>query len=84
MSARLVDQPAILEWFPTEMRTVRQHQPNEINQQRMHFETVAAAVGYASSTLPEGFRHTATIETEGNITLHWADIDAMSKALAGE
>ena len=84
MSTRLVDQPAILEWFPTEMRTVRQYQPAEIKRQLMNFETVAAAVGYAASTLPEGFRHNATIQTEGNITLHWADIEAMRKALAGD
>jgi hypothetical protein len=83
MSTRLADQPAVLEWFPTEMRTVRQYQPTEIKRQRMHFESVAAAVGYATSTLPEGFRHNATIETENNITLHWADIEAMRKALPG-
>jgi hypothetical protein len=85
MSTRLqeIDQPAILEWLPTEMRTVSRYQPTEIKRQRMHFETVAAAVGYATSTLPEGFRHNATIETEHNITLRWADIDAMRTALAG-
>jgi len=82
MSTRLVDQPAILEWFPTEMRTVKRYQPAEIKRQRMHFETGAAAVIYATSTLPEGFRPNATIETENDITLHWADIEAM--ALTGE
>ena len=41
-------------------------------------------MGYATSTLPEGSRHNATIQTEGNITLHWADIEAMRKALAGD
>jgi hypothetical protein len=83
MSTRLVDQPAILEWFPAEIRTVRQYQPGEIKRQRMNFETVGAAVGYATSTLPEGFRHNATIETEHNITLRWVDIEAMRKALTG-
>lgn len=82
MSTRLVDQPAILEWLPTEMRSVRRYQPTEIKRQRMHFETVAAGVEYATSTLPEAFRNNATIKA-GEVTLHWADIDAMRKALTG-
>jgi hypothetical protein len=62
MSARLADQPAVLEWFPTEMRTVRRYQPAEIKPQRMNFETVAAAIAYVTSTLPEAFRNNATIK----------------------
>jgi len=79
MSMRLQDQPAVLEWFPTEMKTVRRYQPVEMTRQRMSFETVAAAVSFATSSLPEAFRLNATIETRGGITLHWADIEAMSK-----
>ncbi len=72
----LRDQPAVLEWFPTEVRPVRRYQPLEIKRQRMHFETVRAAVAHATSALPEAFRHNATIGT-GDITLYWGDIEAM-------
>jgi hypothetical protein len=79
MSTRLADQPAVLEWFPSEMKTVGRHQPIQITRQRRNFETVAAAVAYATSSLPEAFRDNATIAT-GDITLRWGDIEAMSKA----
>jgi hypothetical protein len=82
MSNRLADQPAVLEWFPIGMRTVGHHQPIEITRQRMNFETVAAAVAYATSTLPEGFRHNATIAT-GDIKLRWADIETWAKRPTG-
>jgi hypothetical protein len=75
---RLQDQPAVLEWFPTEMKTVRRYQPID-TRQRMNFESVAAAVDYATSRLPEAFRHTTAIETADSITLRWADIEAMSR-----
>jgi len=80
MSMRLQNQPAVLEWFPAEMKTVRRYQPIEITRQRRSFETVTAAVSFATSSLPVAFRLNATIETGGGITLHWADIEAMSKA----
>jgi hypothetical protein len=73
MSTRLADQPAVLEWFPSELKTVGRHQPIQITRQRRRFETVAAAVAYATSTLQEGFRDNATIAA-GEITLRWGDI----------
>jgi hypothetical protein len=82
MSTRLADQPAVLEWFPSDMKTVGRHQPIQITRQRRNFETVAAAVAYATSVLPEGFRANATISTS-DVTLYWADIEAMSKAWTG-
>jgi hypothetical protein len=78
MSTRLADQPAVLEWFPSEMKTVGRYQPIQIMRQRRNFETVAAAVAYATSVLPEGFRANATIAT-GEITLHWGDIERWDK-----
>jgi hypothetical protein len=80
LHTRLEDQSAVLEWFPAEMRTVRQYQPIEIKRQRMNFESVRAAVEYATPTLPDGFRENATITTGDGKTLYRADIDAMSKA----
>ena len=52
---RFTDQSAVLEWLPVEMKPVRQYEPKEITRQRMNFESVAAAVDYATTTLPEGF-----------------------------
>ena len=75
---RFEDQSAVLEWFPTEMRTVRHYQPIEIKRQRMNFESVAAAISYATTKLPEGFRDNATITAADGNTLRWADIEAMS------
>jgi hypothetical protein len=43
---RLIEQPAVLEWFPTEMKTVRRYQPIQITRRRRTFETVAAAVSF--------------------------------------
>jgi hypothetical protein len=77
---RFEDQSAVLEWFPAEMRTVRRYQPIEIKRQRMNFESVAAAVQYATTTLPAGFRDNATIETGDGNTLRCADIEAMGQA----
>jgi hypothetical protein len=79
---KLKDQPAVMEWFPTVMRAARRHQPFEIARQRKNFDTVAAAVAHATSTLPEAFRNNATIAT-GDITLRWLDIAAMSKSFSG-
>jgi uncharacterized protein YraI len=79
MSTRLADQPAILEWFPAEIRTVGRHQPIQITRQRRNFETVAAAVAYATSTLSEAFRANATIAA-GEITLRWGDIERWGQA----
>jgi hypothetical protein len=76
---RLLDQPAILEWFPLEIKTVRRYQPLEITRRRMRFETGTAAVEYATTTLPEAFRPNASIQIEGGVTLRWADIEAMRK-----
>jgi hypothetical protein len=82
MSNRLADHPAVLEWVSTEMRAAGHHQPLLPTRGRMNFETVAAAVAYATSTLPEGFRHNATIAT-GDVTLRWADIEARAKGPTG-
>jgi hypothetical protein len=71
MGKRLADHPAILEWFPIGMKSVGRHQPIQITRQRMNFESATAAVAYATSTLPEGFRSNATIVVEGGITLGW-------------
>jgi hypothetical protein len=73
---RFEDQSAVLEWFPTEMQTVRRYQPNEIKRQRMNFESVAAAIGYATTGLPDS----ATIETKDGRMLRWADIEAMARS----
>jgi hypothetical protein len=81
MSNRLADQPAVLEWVSTELRAAGRHQPLLPTRGRMSFETVTAAVDVAATKLPEAYRHNATIMT-GEITLFWADIDAMSKAWA--
>jgi hypothetical protein len=81
---RFEDQSAVLEWFPMEMRTIRRYQPIEIKRQRMNFESIKAAVQYATTTLPEGFRDNATVTTGDGKTLYWADIEAMSKAWAAQ
>jgi hypothetical protein len=78
MSTRLADQPAILEWLPLEMKAVGHHQPIQITRQRRNFETVEAAVAYATSALPEAFRANATITT-GDITLRWDDIERWNR-----
>jgi hypothetical protein len=75
---RFTDQSAVLEWLPVEMKPVRQYEPKEITRQRMNFESVAAAVDYATTTLPEGFRANATIKTGQDVTLYWGDIERMS------
>jgi hypothetical protein len=81
---RFEDQSAILEWFPVGMEPVRKYEPREIKRQRMNFESVRAAVQYATTTLPEAFRDNAAITTGDDKTLYWADIEAMSKAWAAQ
>jgi hypothetical protein len=44
-----------------------------------NFETVAAAVRYATTFVPEDFGETATITTDAGNTLHWTDIERMSR-----
>ncbi len=67
---RVFDQPAVLEWFPTEMRTVRRYQPIEFKRQRMDFESVAAAVSYATSRFgpPRRLKPQATSRLAGPIS----------------
>ena len=48
----------------------------------MSFDTVTAAVAYATTVLPEAFRDNATIWTS-DITPYWFDIAAMNKAWSG-
>ena len=74
------DQVAVLEWLPVEMHTARRYNRREITRMQRNFETVAAAVRYATTYVPEDFRETATITTDAGSTLHWADIERMSKA----
>jgi hypothetical protein len=82
MSNRLADQPAVLEWVRTEMRAVGRYQPLLPTREQMSFETVAAAVDFAMTKLPEAYRANATITAAG-VTLQWLDIEAMAKALSG-
>ena len=77
---RLEDQSAVLEWLPVEINTIRRYQRRELTRMQRSFETVAAAVRYATTYVPDDFRETATIKTEAGKTLHWADIERMSKA----
>ena len=51
---RFEDQPAVLEWLPVDMKPARYDQPMEMARHRMNFESVTAAVKYATTTLPEG------------------------------
>ena len=74
---RLEDQSAVLEWLPVEMRTVRRYEPR--TRMQRNFETVAAAVRYATTYVPEDFRETATITTDAGNKLRSADIERMSK-----
>jgi hypothetical protein len=74
---RLLDQPAVLVW--PELKSIGRHLPIEVIQQHKRFETVAAAVDFATSILPETFRPNAMIETK-DVTLRWADIEAMGEA----
>ena len=76
---RLEDQSAVLEWLPVEMRTVRRYEPREPTRMQRNFETVAAAVRYATTHVPADFRETATITTDAGNKLRWADIERMSK-----
>ena len=76
---RLEDQFAVLEWLPLEIQTVRKYQPRELRRLQRNFQTVTAAIRYATTFVPEGFRETATITTDAGNTLHWADIKRMSK-----
>ena len=76
---RLEDQSAVLEWLPLEMQTVRRYEPRELRRMQRIFETVTAAIRYATTFVPEGFRETATITTDAGNTLQWADIKRMSK-----
>jgi hypothetical protein len=64
------------------MRAVGRPQPLLPTRERMRFETVTAAVGFAKTKLPEMSRTSATIMAAG-VTLYWGDIEAMSKAWAG-
>jgi hypothetical protein len=82
MSNRLADQPAVLEWVRTEMRAVGRYQPLLPVHQRMSFETVAAAVAYAKTKLPETCRTTATVTAAG-VTLQWGDIDRWESPPSG-
>jgi hypothetical protein len=75
---RLEDQSAVLEWLPLEIQTVRKYQPRELRRLQRNFETVTAAIRYAITFVPEGFRETATITTDTGNTLHWTDIKRMS------
>jgi hypothetical protein len=75
---RYEDQSAVLEWLPVDMKPARYHQPMEMARHRMSFESVTAAVKYATRTLPEGFRSNATIRIGNNVTLYWGDIERMS------
>jgi len=75
---RLSDQPAVLEWFPTEMKSpTRPHAPIEPKRRRMNFDTVAAASQFAVTNLSD--RDLPEITTVDGITLRWADIAAMGK-----
>jgi hypothetical protein len=76
---RLEDQSAVLEWLPLEIQTVRKYQPRELRRLQRNFETVTAAIRYATTFVPEGFRETATITTDAGNTLHWTDIERMSR-----
>ena len=53
---RLIEQPAVLEWFPTEMKTVRRYQPIQITRRRRTFETVASAVSFGLRLSAGGHR----------------------------
>jgi hypothetical protein len=75
---RFEDQTAVLEWLPVDMKPARYDQPMEMARHRMNFESVTAAVKYATTTLPEGFRSNATIRIGNNVTLDWGDIERMS------
>jgi hypothetical protein len=75
---RFEDQPAVLEWLPVDMKPARYDQPMEMARHRMSFECVTAAVKYATTTLPEGFRSNATIRIGNNVTLDWGNIERMS------
>jgi hypothetical protein len=77
---RLEDQSAVLEWLPVEMHPIRRYEPRELTRRQRTFETVAAAVRYATTYVPEDFRGTATIKTDAGNTLHWADIQRMREA----
>jgi hypothetical protein len=77
---RLEDQFAVLEWLPVETHTVRRYKPRGNTRMQRNFETVAAAVRYATTYVPEDFRETAKITTDAGSTLHWADIERMSRA----
>ncbi len=79
---RLLDQPAVLEWFPTGMKAIRRNQPLAITRQRRRFETGEAAVRFATSTLPEAFRHNATLMIADVPPFSWEMIEAMGKTLA--
>ena len=51
----------------------------EMARHRMNFESVTAAVKYATTTLPEGFRSNTTIRVGNNVTLYWGDIERLSE-----
>jgi hypothetical protein len=76
---RLEDQSAVLEWLPVEMRAVRRYGPRELTRMQRNFETVGAAIRYATTYVPEDVRETATITTDAGNTLRWPDIERMSK-----
>jgi hypothetical protein len=76
---QLKDQSAVLEWLPVEMNTIWTYRPRELTRMQRTFETVSAAVRYVTTFVPQGFRETATITTDAGNTLHWAEIERMSK-----
>ena len=52
---RLEDQSAVLEWLPLEIQTVRKYQPHELRRLQRNFQTVTAAIRYATTVVPEEF-----------------------------
>ncbi len=77
---RLIEQPAVVEWFPATARTTMPGTKINHTPQRRSFETVAEAVRFVMTTLSA--RDMPEINADNGITLSWEAIEAMGKLAA--
>jgi hypothetical protein len=76
---RLIGQPAVLKWFPLQVRTVRFGEKMVPQPERKRFETVAAAIRFVETELSA--RDNPEIKTDDGVALGWDSIQDMLRGL---